>query len=247
MAAAKLDPLLETLQTGKTTEDRLPVAEAIAAIVAEGGPKSLKEMDLFAKLVELMEMKKKPGAREGAACVVKLIAETSFDSTEAYLIDFMPTVLDLCGDKMKFVGEMSAAACKTIIEKMNPYAAFKAVPMLISKMGNEDKWQTHVAALNCLGFLMLASGEQVNLLMPQIVPKVAAMMWEMKQEVKDAASSCLEEVCGCIDNRDIEPFIPALISCIQHPDEVQECVHLLAGKNRNLTRRAVSVYLRKLD
>jgi len=227
--AAKLEPLLQTLQTGKTTEDRLPAAESIAALVAADGPKALKELDLFTKLRELMEMKKKPGAREGAVSVVKLIAETCFDSTEAYLIEFLPTTLDMCGDKMNFVGAMAAAACKTIVQKMNPYAAFKTVPMLISKMGNEDKWQTHVAALNCLGFLMLSAGEQVNTLMPQIVPQVAAMMWEMKQEVKDAASACLEEVCGCIDNRDIEPFIPAMISCIQHPEEVQECVHLLAG------------------
>ena len=77
--------------------------------------------------------------------------------------------------------------------------------------------------------------------MPQIVPQVAAMMWEMKQEVKDAASACLEEVCGCIDNRDIEPFIPAMISCIQHPEEVQECVHLLGAKPLHFSISATRV------
>lgn len=88
---------------------------------------------------------------------------------------------------------------------------------------------------------MLSAGEQVNTLMPQIVPQVAAMMWEMKQEVKDAASACLEEVCGCIDNRDIEPFIPAMISCIQHPEEVQECVHLLGAKPLHFSISATRV------
>lgn len=80
-------------------------------------------------------------------------------------------------------------------------------------------------------------------------------MWEMKQEVREAATTCLQDVCGCIDNRDIQPFVPALIHCINQPgafyavfyasfkhflrifipklmdpiDEVPECIHLLAA------------------
>ena len=65
--------------------------------------------------------------------------------------------------------------------------------------------------------------------MYKIVPKVAAMMWEVKEEVKEAATVCMSDVCGCIENNDIGSFIPALISMITRPDEVPECVHLLAA------------------
>ena len=96
-------------------------------------------------------------------------------------------------------------------------------------MTDDYKWQTHVAALNCLGYLCLASAEQVSLLMHLIVPKVAAMMWEMKQDVKDCAKQTMTDVCGCIDNNDIKGFIPALVSTIVNPEEVPETVHLLAA------------------
>ena len=97
-------------------------------------------------------------------------------------------------------------------------------------MTDASKWQTHVAALNCLGYLCVCAAEQVILLMYKIVPKVAAMMWEMKQEVKDAGKQCMMDICGCIDNMDLESFVPGLISMICNPtEEVEECVHLLAA------------------
>jgi elongation factor 3 len=178
---------------------------------------------------ELSEQKKKPGAREGAVAIISAIADKCYDAAQPFLIAALPLVLELCSDKMKFVGELAKTVVKKVIENINQFMAPTVVPMLMEQMGNEQKWQTHVAALQGLGYMMLAAGEQVVVLMHIIVPKVAAMMWEMKQEVKDAATQCLQDVCGCIDNRDIEPFVPALISCINHPEEVPECIHLLAA------------------
>jgi elongation factor 3 len=50
-----------------------------------------------------------------------------------------------------------------------------------------------------------------------------------KQQVQAAASTCMSEVCGVIDNIDIIPFLPAMISSIARPDEVPECVFKLAA------------------
>ena len=39
----------------------------------------------------------------------------------------------------------------------------------------------------------------------------------------------MREVCQVVGNRDIEPFIPVLVSCIARPAEVPDCVHKLGA------------------
>jgi len=39
----------------------------------------------------------------------------------------------------------------------------------------------------------------------------------------------MKEVCAVVGNRDIEPFIPSMVSCIARPTEVPECVHKLGA------------------
>jgi hypothetical protein len=39
----------------------------------------------------------------------------------------------------------------------------------------------------------------------------------------------MREVCAVVGNRDIEPFIPVLVSCIARPAEVPDCVHKLGA------------------
>ena len=44
-----------------------------------------------------------------------------------------------------------------------------------------------------------------------------------------AARECLSKICESIDNRDVEPFIPALVSATIDHEEVIECVQKLAS------------------
>ena len=39
----------------------------------------------------------------------------------------------------------------------------------------------------------------------------------------------MKEVCAVVGNRDIEPFIPSMVSCIARPTEVPDCVHKLGA------------------
>ena len=223
------DAAIAIITGGKTTEDRQPGCEALAKIVTDGGAKAWESEGIAAKLKELMGAKKKPGNREGACVALTIMCGTNFKEIECYVLQILLDVLELCGDKMKFIGEKAVAVSKMIIDQLNPYGARMVVPILFSSMTDDYKWNTHVAALNCLSFLCLAASEQVSLLMFKIVPKVAAMMWEMKTEVKECAKQTMLDVCGCIDNNDIQGFIPQLVSTIANPEEVPECVHMLAA------------------
>ena len=50
-----------------------------------------------------------------------------------------------------------------------------------------------------------------------------------KKQERVAAKSTMQKLCLAIDNRDLEPFIPVLISSIVHPEEVEECVYQLSA------------------
>ena len=47
--------------------------------------------------------------------------------------------------------------------------------------------------------------------------------------VQTAGTKAMREVCAVVGNRDIEPFIPVLVSCIARPAEVPDCVHKLGA------------------
>ena len=71
------------------------------------------------KVKELSEMKKKPGGREGAVGIVGAIADKCYESAEPFLIAALPLVLELCADKMKFVGELAQKVVKKIIDELD--------------------------------------------------------------------------------------------------------------------------------
>merc|ERR1719506_2939056 len=65
--------------------------------------------------------------------------------------------------------------------------------------------------------------------LPIVVPEVSALMWETKKTVKKAATKTMKRACKAIDNKDLEPFVPALIQSIVDPEQVTECIHKLAA------------------
>ena len=44
-----------------------------------------------------------------------------------------------------------------------------------------------------------------------------------------AANKSLNQACGALNNKDIKPFIPVLVTCLANPAEVPQCVHKLAS------------------
>jgi hypothetical protein len=47
--------------------------------------------------------------------------------------------------------------------------------------------------------------------------------------VQNAAVDCMTACCSVVGNRDVEPFVPTLISCMGNPAEVAEGIHKLGA------------------
>ena len=64
--------------------------------------------------------------------------------------------------------------------------------------------------------------------------KLCFLLWDSALTLwvivlQKAATACLTETCSVNGNRDIEKFVPALVSCIANPAEVPECVNKLSA------------------
>ena len=72
-----------------------------------------------------------------------------------------------------------------------------------------------VLANEALAYVWCACGRY------QVVPVVSAAMWDTRTEVKKGASDATLKALNTCQNRDIRPFIPAVIEAIKTPTEVR--------------------------
>ncbi|KAI8819303.1 P-loop containing nucleoside triphosphate hydrolase protein [Fimicolochytrium jonesii] len=236
--AAKADPkvtaqvgeLITKITTGATSADRAAAAKELASVVkAAGAHVGLTQYDIVEPLTKASTHKKSSAQREGSMLAFTALAEALGHSGEPYLVSSLPVTLELFGDKDKEVKAAAEQAADALFKSPGRFSVKYLVPLLLSQLTNEKKWQTKVAALKYLGRLSEHSASQVCAALPLILPVVSTCMWDTKPEVQAAAKETMTQVTGAIDNIDIIPFLPALIGCIANPDEVPECVFKLAA------------------
>ena len=113
---------------------------------------------------------------------------------------------------------------------MSPWATGIVLPTILHQINTAGKWQVKTGSLSILDQLVKTSPEQMGKLMPEIVPVLAGAIWDTKADVKKAARSSLTTTTALVSNKDIEKFIPALISALINPvEEVPTTIQLLSA------------------
>jgi len=209
-------------------------AAAVKAIVAlftgDANFAKMYELELPRRFNEAAEHKKSAEARQGAMELYSALASEIGQAAEPYLINMMPAVLANHGDKSNHV-RAAAEAALAVARDMFLTRPVCATPLLVPlfeglKMG---KWQSKVAALQIMGRLVPAAPIQIAHAMSDLIPALTEAIWDTKAEVAAAAVDVLTKCVNSVDNRDLTPFIPALLKALQDPKEVSECVHQLAS------------------
>ena len=149
---------------------------------------------------------------------------------EPYVIALLPLVLEQAGDpKEKALREAAVASVNAIAELLTPFSLGAILPVIFDKILPKEKWQTRVLALQMCAFLCTKNPEMCGANLVDIIPKVSIQAGDARKEVAAEAEKCIEKACFCVKNKDLQPFIPALVSCLARPTEVQECVHKLSA------------------
>ncbi|MCJ1292913.1 translational elongation factor EF-1 alpha [Xylographa carneopallida] len=226
-----LDELLSKLSISKTADETSAAAGNIATFI--NGP--IEEHDAPTKAVEALKKqlanKKDAGVRERALNAIQAIAQYSSVSpaVEPYLVSLLATTLAATGDKMTPVKTAATAAALAIVKAVNANALKAILPIIITSVRTTQKWQEKMCDIQCIEALVESAPTQLALRVPELIPVVSELMWDTKPEIKKAAYSTMEKVCGLIVNKDIDRFIPELIKCIAKPENVPETVHLLGA------------------
>lgn len=123
----------------------------------------------------------------------------------------------------------SKKTLNAFFDNLNQPSAMTCVEEILSILKNTTKWQEQLECLESIQVLLKKTTNKSSELLPEIIPVLTDLMWSTKKTIKKNATKTLKKVCKTIENKDLEPFIPALISSIANPEEVTECVHKLAA------------------
>ncbi|CAO3613512.1 unnamed protein product [Mucor hiemalis] len=210
--------------------DRASVAQDLASFVESNGVISLVKCNIVSALTKDFANKKSAGVRQGAITAFVALTDNSLGGQiEPYILPFLSTLLELQADKQVAVKTSSAEAAHNYIKKVNPYACSLAVPYILEGLGNSCKWQTKMLSLDLLCALTKEHPKEFFVAIPDVIPTVSDCMWDTKVDVKKQATETMSTICALIENKDIERFIPAVIGCINHPENVPETIHLLGA------------------
>ncbi|KAI8342757.1 P-loop containing nucleoside triphosphate hydrolase protein [Chlamydoabsidia padenii] len=193
-----------------------------------GGAAHLEQTRLVDCLEKDISSKKDQTARLNAVEAVHTMVYNG-PVTEPYLLPFLVYLLDLQADKQAIVKQKAEETAKVLCTKMNPHATASVVPFILNGLGNSCKWQTKMLALHLLDLLAQTHPKAFYLTIPDVIPVVSGCMWDTKMDVKKQATETMGVICRLIENKDIERFIPAVIGCINKPENVSETIHLLGA------------------
>lgn len=215
----------------KATRDG--AAQNLASIASKEGPAALQQTGFTNAVIKALVDKKSPGAREGAASAVAILAKNgAVKALEPTFIDsgLYAGLLETMADKMPAVRTAAVEAVKQYVIAMNPWATALILPALLHEIKTAGKWQIKAGALVAVDQLVISAPLQMARLMPDIVPVLEEAIWDTKADIKKAARDSLTKVTALVSNKDIERFIPALIKALINPvEEVPATIALLSA------------------
>merc|ERR1719498_605465 len=85
------------------------------------------------------------------------------------------------------------------------------------------------STLNVITELATVSPRAVGYVLKELVQPVAELTCDIKKEVKAAALKCMTAISACTGNKDLEPFLPAVVDAAQSITSTHKCVDALAG------------------
>jgi elongation factor 3 len=211
-------------------------AVTLAATAKKEGVEFFAHIGLNDALVKALTDKKSPVVREAACSTISTLCENgAAQLLEPYVVSSdantpFPNLLEAFADKTPAVKEAALAAVKAIVQSMNGWATFVILPALLEQIKTAGKWQIKAGSLDVLQQLITSAPAQIGQAMPDLIPVLAAAVWDTKAEVKKSAKVTLEKACALVDNKDIEKFVPALIKSLLNPiEEVPKCITLLSA------------------
>jgi len=204
-------------------------AQELAELAKAQGLRAIISNKLMDSLEEASKTSGKDGkAREGSMLAVTALCEVVGKPVEPLVVKMAPVILDKMGDKARNVQLAAQAAMVAVGKILNVNSVPIILPILLAAT-KEFAWQTKEGAYKALKELAVTAPYELSRSLPLIIPVVVEGMTDTKAQVADAASKSLLEACLAVGNRDIERFVPDLVSALARPEEMPDTVQKLGA------------------
>jgi len=157
------------------------------------------------------------------------LAEEKGPETQAYLASAFDKVMEATGDKSKNVKDAAVAASKAILQIVSPFALEALMPALLAGLSVKAKPPQKEATLQIIADYATHNPKAIGFKLVDLVAPVAELTCDIKKEVKTAATECMTKISACTGNKDLDPFLDAVVEAAQSLDKTHKCVERLAG------------------
>jgi len=169
-----------------------------------------------------------PNAREGSLLILRAFSQIVGKPAEPYIVGgFLAAALDECGSSASAVREAAEDTATALVNLASPWAFPRLICPLIVHSLNSTEWRVKATALERLAQCATTCPDQVNNLLPGLIPTVTGQVWDTKAQVTKAANSTLLAICRTCKNPDIAPAIPAVVQAIAKPSDTNKAVEEL--------------------
>merc|ERR1712193_531586 len=150
-------------------------------------------------------------------------------SAEPFIIAAFPKISEAFGDKSKVVKEAAVALANAIVDKMSPYALDLIMPTLLAGIGMKAKPPQKAGMLQLIARIAQKLPESMGYELVNLAMPVAELTCDIKKEVSEATVECMTAICDCTGNKDLQPFLPSVVTAAKSITDTQACVKALAG------------------
>lgn len=234
-ADLKGSPAMSSLFTADKAA-RTSAAEALASRAKNDGPAAFTQAGYVDAVLKALSNKKDNAAREAAAESVSVIIKAGASKQlEPFVVTsaeggVFNQLLESLADKAMEVKKASLTSLKALAKNMSPWAINVVLPTLLHQVKTNGKWQVKTGSLSIIDAFIKNHPVVIAKLTPDLIPVLAEAIWDTKADVQKAARETLTKSTALISNKDVERFIPALISALINPvEEVPSTIALLGA------------------
>ena len=204
-------------------------SSALPAVVEYVGPRALTDFGLLDAMVSALDAPEEAPSRLAALSVIPNLLSMGGKQVEPFVMHLIPSLINAHADKAANISGAANVASKAVASALNPHATRCLVDILMENMSSSKRWQCRVAALRLLEARAKRCPEEMGHCVKNLMPLLSEAVVDTRLEVTEAATAALSACCYTAGNRDLEPHIPAIVSCIAHPAEVSEAVAKLSA------------------
>jgi len=213
----------------KLPTDGASAATELAELAKAQGLATIISSNLMTEIDTLSKVTGKDGkSREGAMLALGALCDVVGKPIEPLVVKMAAAIFEKMGDKARNVQFAAQAAMASLTKIVNVNSIPIFLPLIIAA-SKEFAWQTKQGAYEAVSALSTTAPYELSRSLPLIIPFVTEGQTDTKAQVADAASKALLDVCLAVGNRDIERFVPDLVSALAHPTEMPDCVQKLGA------------------